>query len=79
MIQTTPLRLRFLVKNHLGEKETGKGLLGDPILDDVQRVGRDKVPLALEGQNNKTNSVKVSAPIPDKVQDRNVKNKSSQG
>ena len=79
MIQTTNPRLRFLVKNHLGERETRNGLLGDPILEDVPRVGRDKVPLDLEGQNTKINSLKVSAPIPHKAHNRNVRNKSSQG
>ena len=50
MVQTTNPKLRFLVENQLGEREAAKGLLGVPILEDVRRVGRDKVPLDLEGQ-----------------------------
>ena len=47
MTQTINPKLRILVENHLGERETRKGLLGDPILEDVHRVGRDQVPLNL--------------------------------
>ena len=50
MVQTTNPKLRFLVENQLGERKTAKGLLEVPILEDVRRVGRDKVPLDLEGQ-----------------------------
>ena len=42
MAQTTNPKLRFLMENQLGERETAKGLLGLPILEDAQRVGREK-------------------------------------
>ena len=42
MAQTTNPKLRFLMENQLGERETAKGLLGLPILEDSRRVGREK-------------------------------------
>ena len=42
MAQTTNPKLRFLIENQLGERETAKELLGLPILEDAQRVGREK-------------------------------------
>ena len=42
MAQTTNPKLRFLMENQLGERETAKGLLGLPILEDGRRVGREK-------------------------------------